>query len=152
MSTLEKPTELTIDHILAKANQRLRYDLQIQPDDPVLSVVALNEELFKAYTEAMKLALKEAQYEISATTKQEIDNTKKLAGRMIENTAGQLETQLTAVGVAWEAKFREAAAQELAKVQQIARFSLIGGGLLLVAGGMALGLTLANLFFTIKPH
>jgi hypothetical protein len=152
MSIVEKPPTLNVDQILANANKRLRYDLQIQPDDPVLSVLALNEELFKAYMEAVKLALKEAQFEISTATRQEINEAKALSGRMIENTAGHLEKQLGKVGETWEAKFKEAAAQELAKVRQTAQFALVGGGLLLVAGGLAMGILIGNLIFTGKPH
>lgn len=145
MSLVESPEKLDIDQLLAKANQKLRLELQIQPDDPVLSLVALNEELFKAYAEMLKQALKEAQHEISAATEQELEKATERAAKMIANTGDVLEKQLVNAGQAWEQKFKESAAEELSKVQAASQVAKFGGYCLMAAGVLALAYELIQL-------
>lgn len=145
MSLVESPEKLDIDQLLAKANQKLRLELQIQPDDPVLSLLALNEELFKAYSEMLKQALKEAQHEISAATEQELEKATERAAKMIANTGDVLQQQLINAGLAWEKKFKESAAQELAQVQAASGVAKFGGYCLMAAGVLALAYELIQL-------
>jgi CHASE3 domain sensor protein len=152
MPVSEEVREKTVDEILQKANQRLRMELQIQPDDPLLSVLALNEELFKAYTEAIKLSLKEAQFDISAATKLEIQAAKELAGRMIDNTAGHLKDQLLEVGNTWETQFKKTADDELAKIHLAAKFAYIGAGAFALAGAIFLSMALGNFLGLVMKH
>ena len=145
MSAVASPEKIDIDQLLAKANQKLRLELQIQPDDPVLSLLALNEELFKAYSEMIKQALKEAQHEISAATEQEMEKATDRAAKMIANTGDVLEKQLLNAGLAWEQKFKESAAMELAKVEAASQVAKFGGYCLMAAGVFALAYELIQL-------
>jgi|GEM_PF-1768625 len=152
MSAVESFEKLDIDQILAKANQKLRMELQIQADDPVLSVLALNEELLKAYTVIMKQALKEAQHEISAATRQEVQEARNLAANMISKTGDVLEKQLINVGTAWEEKFKASATQELAQIQQSGLAAKIGGYCIFGAGILALTYELVKFAFWLTGH
>jgi hypothetical protein len=145
MSVVESPPKIEIDQLLAKANQKLRRELQIQPDDPVLSLLALNDELFKAYSEMIKQAIKEAQHEIDAKTQQDLEIATERAAKMIANTGDILEKQLVNAGLTWEQKFKESAAIELAKVQAASQVAKFGGYCLMAAGVLALAYALIQL-------
>lgn len=152
MSAVTSPEKLNIDHLLAKANQKLRLELQIQPDDPVLSLLAMNEELFKAYSEMIRQALREAQHEISAATHQEMEKATDRAAKMIANTGDVLEKQLVNAGLAWEQKFKESAAEELASIQEANRFGRFGGYCLLGAGLIGLAFEVSRLILLMMGY
>lgn len=142
------PLPETTDHkgILARVNQRLSPELKIQSDDPVLSLVALNDELLKVYLETLQNALKEAEAGIETSSRQAMDETRDLVGRMIDRTGDHLKEQLIQTGIAWEEKFKVAAAQELAAVQNAGFAAKIGGYAILLAGCLALLQQLFKLF------
>lgn len=131
---LKSSHELDMNQIIAEANRSLPYDLQVRPDDPVLSLVALNNAMMKAYTQGIQKALEEAQHQIGAASIQEVENCKTLAGKMIDRTGEHLKEQLQEVGLAWEAKFKASASEELAKVKNAALAATIGGYALLAGG------------------
>jgi hypothetical protein len=147
MNTLEKPPELNTEQILANANRRLRHDLRIQPDDPVWGILALNEELFNAYLQSNKNALKEAQYEIQAAARQAREEAQRLSAQLLENSGNHLEERLQKVGEAWEERFQAMSEHELAKIRKAALYAQIGGFLVLAAGSLALGVAIGRFIF-----
>ena len=143
----EKASELSLEHALRKANCRLPYELQIRADDPLLSVLAVNEELFNAHLAAMKQAIREAQLETEAHTLQVNQQTQAQAKRILAEMGEQLETQLQKTGEVWEQRLKDISEVELAKIRNAALYAQIGGALVLVTGAFALGLAIGNFLF-----
>lgn len=141
------PTEssgLDLNQVLRRTNQQLVRELQIHPDDPILALVTLNQELMSAYTTHIQACLKNAEHEIAALTRLEIEKAKDLTANMIERTGNHLEEQLKRVGEHWEAQLKQAATQELAALQQANQAAKIGGYCLLAAGVIVLAVITAQ--------
>ncbi len=143
---------LDLNQIIRRTNQQLVRDLQIHPDDPILSLVALNHELLSAYTEHIQTCLKNAEHEIAALTRLEIEKAKDLTANMIERTGNHLEEQLKRVGEHWEARLKQAATQELAALQQANQAAKIGGYCLLAAGVILLAVITAKLILEMMGY
>lgn len=143
----EKPPELTVEHILAKANRRLPYELQVRSDDPLLSVLAINEELLNAYLVAVKQAIREAQLETETHTRQVNQRTKEQAARLLANAGEQIEAHIQKAGDAWEKRFKALSEVELFKIRAAALYAQIGGALVLAVGSLAVGLMIGNWLF-----
>ncbi len=143
----EKAPELSVENALRKANRRLPYELQVRPDDPLLSVLAVNEELFNAYLAAMKQAIREAQLETQAHTLQVNQQTQTQAKQILAEMGEQLESQLQKTGDIWEKRLRDISEVELAKIRNAALYAQIGGALVLVVGSLAVGLAIGNFLF-----
>jgi hypothetical protein len=144
--------ELDLDPLVEEVNLYLNRHQKIHKDDPILANVLINKVILDKYVKSLHDTLQKSHHEISAATGVEMNAAKELAGKMIDKTAGHLEAQLQKVGEAWEEKFRLSAQQELAKVQEATRWAQIGGAVILMAGGLTLGMCLANFFFLGKPH
>jgi hypothetical protein len=145
MNNSPNDLQLDIDKIRARANQSLRYENQILPDDPVLSLLALNQALFQEYLETLKLSLIEAHAAQDSAIQQHLEMAKHSTTQMIENTAGHLQAQLEQVGLEWEARFQQTAEQEVAHVQQITQLTYWGAICWFVAGAITAGTLLARL-------
>lgn len=143
--------KLELEPLIQEVNQRLKINQKIHPDDPILATVILNQVILERYVEQLHSKLRESQLEIEAKTRQEIQEAKELAGRMIDNTGGHLEAQLQRVGEAWEAKFREAAALELEKVKASTQLAKIGGYLALLGGAILIALATGKVLLTLWP-
>lgn len=143
----EKPPELTVEQILFKANRRLPYELQVRPDDPVLSVLVVNEELLNAYLVAVKKVIREAQLETETHTRQVNQQTQAQAKLILAEMGEQLEDHLQKVGDAWEKRFKTISEVELAKIRSAALYAQIGGFLVIGIGALATGLMIGNWLF-----
>jgi hypothetical protein len=143
MGTLEKPPELAVEQILAKANRRLPYELQVRPDDPIMGVLAINEELLNAYLAAVKQALREAQLESATLSQQAAKIAEEQAKELLEKFDDHLNKRIQN----WEKQFKTQSEKELFKIRAAALYSQIGGALILAAGALATGIAIGNLIF-----
>jgi hypothetical protein len=143
----EKPPELNLEQILAKANRRLPHELKVRSDDPLLSVLAINEELLNAYLGAVKQALRETQLETETHTRQLNQHTEEQAARLLAHAGEQMEAHIRKAGEAWEKRFKAMSEVELFKIRAAALYAQIGGALVLVVGSLAAGLMIGNWLF-----
>jgi hypothetical protein len=143
----EKALQVQIANALLRTNHMLGYENQLRPDDPLISFVALNETLYKAYLEALKQTTSEAQAAFNAALQKELEQAKSITAEMIEQTGRHLQDQLEDVGVAWEAKFQFKVDRSIAQIQDITQLNFIGAVCWFLSGAVMMGIILCKLWF-----
>ena len=141
----ESALQAQIANALLKANHMLGYDNQLRPDDPLISFVALNETLYKAYLDALNQAVTDAQARFSTALEQELAQAKSATTEMIEQTGVHLQDQLEQVGVAWEAQFQNRVAQSIAQIQDITQLNFLGALCWFGSGAIMMGISLLKI-------
>jgi hypothetical protein len=138
-------TTLELEPLVEEVNLYLNRHQKIHKDDPILANMIINKIILEKYVESLKQSLRESQHEIDAKTQQELEKATDRAAKMIANTGNVLEKQLVNAGLAWEQKFKESAAMELAKVEAASQVAKFGGYCLMAAGVFALAYELIQL-------
>lgn len=139
MNDSENGLQAQVANALLRANHMLGYDNQLRPDDPLISFIALNETLYKAYLEALNQAVADAQTRFSTALEQELADAKSITTEMIEQTGGHLQAQLEEVGLAWEAKFQNKVAQSIAQIQDTTQLNFLGAICWFLSGAVMMG-------------
>ena len=142
MNEPESALQAQIANVLLRTNHLLGYENQLRPDDPLISFVALNETLYKAYLEALNQATSEAQTCLSAALKNELALAKATTTEMIEQTGGHLQEQLEQVIEAGEARIKNTAQYEKAQLQELTQLSYIAVGFWVLSGALTMGMIL----------
>ena len=143
-STNDSP--LNIDKIRSRANQKLQYQGQILPDDPVLSVLALNDALFQEYLETLKLSLIEAQARQDSAIQKQVDTVQSSLEHQLEKAAGYLKAEIDQAVVAGETRIQNTAQAEKAQLQQLTQLSYLGAACWFISGAITMGTILARLW------
>jgi hypothetical protein len=148
--------------LVKKANDRLPIELQVKDDDPTLCLLVIADEMLNCYIQAAQNMLIETHDQLTNNQRLEMERTKLTIERLMDQSKDKLEQQLNAVGETWETrfkqsaqeeqvKFKKAAGKEMETIQQTARLSIYGSGIILASGTLWLGMLLGNLIFSGKP-
>lgn len=145
MNDGDNALQAQVANALLRANYMLGYENQLRPDDPLISFVALNETLYKAYLEALSQATTDTQVRFSAAIEQELTKAKSTTTDMIEQTGKHLQSQLEQVGVRWEARFQSKVEQNIAQIQHITQLNYLGAICWFLSGAVVMGTILFKL-------
>jgi hypothetical protein len=143
----ENALQAQMANALLRANQMLGYENQLRPDDPLISFVALNETLYKAYLEALKQTTSDAQTAYSAALQKELEQAKSITTEMIEQTGRHLQDQLEHVIEAGEARIQKTAQYEKDLIQELTQLNFIGSACWFLSGVMMVGVILIKIWF-----
>jgi hypothetical protein len=132
-------SKLNIEKVRAIANQKLQYNAQITPDDPVLAVLALNGALFDEYLEALNLALLDAQAKQDSATKKYMEEVKRSFDYKLETAAGYLKSEVEQVVEAGENSIQNIAQYEKSLIQELTQLNFIGSACWFLSGAVMTG-------------
>ena len=143
---------LDVEKLVAEANQHLKLQQKIHPDDPLLSAVTLQNVLLQAQMDFLNRKMEENLHLFNAASEQQIEQAKQVAASLITNAGNHIEQQLNQAAQHWETRLKTAGQQVEADLRQTAWIAKFGGYLLLAAGTIAFGLALGTLLWPILPH
>lgn len=132
-------SKLNIEKVRSLANQKLNFTAQIAPDDPVLTVLALNDALFNEYLEALNLSLIDAQAKQDSATQKYMEGVKRTFEHKLEKAAGYLKAEIEQVAVAGEASIRNMAQYEKSLFQELTQLNFLGSVCWFVSGAVMMG-------------
>jgi len=142
---------LDVEKLVAEANQHLKLQQKIHPEDPLLSAVTLQNVLLQAQVDFLNRKMEEQLHLFDAASEQQIKRAKQVAASLITNAGNHIEQQLDKAAKRWETRLKTAGQQMEADLRQTAWIVKLGGYLLLAAGTIAFGLALGTLLWPILP-
>lgn len=137
MATLE------LEPILEEVNQHLKANQKVHKDDPILANILLNQIILERYVDALQTKLREAQLESTTLGQQAAKQAEEQVQHLLDKFDSHLERRIQS----WEKQFKTQCENELFKIRAAALYAQIGGGLLLGAGALAVGLLIGNWLF-----
>lgn len=143
---------LDIEKLVAEANQHLKLQQKIHPEDPLLSAVTLQNVLLQAQVDFLSQKMEEQLHLFNAASEQHIEQAKQVSASLISNAGNHLEAQLNQAAEQWETRLKAAGEQAEASLKQTAIVAKLGGFLLLGAGTLAFGLVFSNLLWQVLHH
>lgn len=130
---------LNIDKIRSIANQKLHYSAQIKPDDPVLSVLVINDALFQDALETLVQTITDLQAQQNIAIQKQVEMVNLSFEDKLEKSADYLKCEVEKAIEAGQANIQSTARYEIAQMQQVTQISYLGAAFWFASGAATIG-------------
>jgi hypothetical protein len=132
-----------------------RHNVLVDPDDPILIVMTLNEILFTDYVQKMQAAVERENKSAALTTHQTIENAKRLASQLVSGGASYVSEHVRVAGAALRQELerlvreaRQSAQTAMAESARHRKASQWAAAVAIACAGLTLGTALALWFWS----
>jgi tRNA uridine 5-carbamoylmethylation protein Kti12 len=139
---------MNAQHLIGEVAKR--HNVLVDPDDPILIVMTLNEILFADYVQKMQAAVEREQKSAVLATNQTIENAKRLASQIVSGGAAYVSEHVRVAGAALRKELerlvresRQSAQKAMADAARHRKVSQWAAVVAIACAGMTLGLALA---------
>jgi hypothetical protein len=132
-------SQLNIEKIRSIANQKLHYSAQIKPDDPVLSVLIINDALFQDALETLVQTMSDLQAQQNSAIQKQVDMVNLSFEHKLVKSADYLKREVEKAIEAGQASIQSTARYEIAQMQQVTQISYIGAAFWFASGAATIG-------------
>jgi len=143
---------LDIEKLVAEANQHLKLQQKIHPEDPLLAAVSLQNVMLQAQVDFLNKKMEENLHLFNAASELQVEQAKQVAASLITSAGNHIEQQLDKAAQQWESRLNETAQKTVASLGQTALVAKMGGLLLFAAGCIAFGVAISHFLLQILPH
>lgn len=145
------PVGLDVQALIGEVARR--HNVRLDPDDPILVTVTLNERILAGYLERVAALVEEAQDQTAVAAAGQMEAAREVAARLVTGAAAHVAGRIRDAGdamaeglaerVARDAAAARAAAHEARSARRVAVSAALAAG---AAAGLAAGLVLGGLF------